>query len=88
LCWAKAAEVWVKSQSRELKNWRDLGRDKRFACRGLVAGPPPGERKELLVQLPPRNEIDVVLDLTAYEKPLPEALDPLIFATQPPKGAA
>jgi TIR domain len=88
LCWAKAAEVWVKSQSRELKNWRDLGRDKRFACRGLVAGPPPGERKELLVQLPPRNEIDVVLDLTANEKLLPEALDPLIFATQPPKGAA
>ena len=88
LCWAKAAEVWVKSQSRELKNWRDLGRDKRFAVRGLVAGPPPGERKELLVQLPPRNEIDVVVDLTAYDKLVPEALDPLIRATQAPKGAA
>jgi hypothetical protein len=88
LCWANAAEVWVKSQSRELKNWRDLGRDKQFACRALVAGPPPGQRKDLLVQLPPRNEIDVVVDLTASEKLLPEALDPLIRATQSPKGAA
>ncbi len=88
LCWAKAAEVWVKSQSRELKNWRELGRDKRFACRGLVAGPPPGDRKNLLLQLPPRNEIDVVVDLTGFEKPLPEALDPLILASQQPKGAA
>lgn len=88
LCWANAAEVWVKSQTRELKNWRDLGRDKRFACRGLVAGPPPGQRKELLVQLPPRNEIDVVVDLTASETLVPEALDPLIRATQPPKDAA
>lgn len=88
LCWANAAEVWVKSQSRELKNWRDLGRDKRFSCRGLIAGPPPGQRKDLLVQLPPRNEIDVVVDLTAHETLDPEALDPLIRATQPPKDAA
>jgi hypothetical protein len=88
LCWANAAEVWVKSQARELKNWRDLGRDKRFSCRGLVAGPPPGQRKELLVQLPPRNEIDVVVDLTESETPTPEALDPLIRATQAPKDAA
>ena len=88
LCWANAAEVWVKSQARELKNWRELGRDKRFACRGLVAGPPPGQRKDLLVQLPPRNEIDVVVDLTGSETLVPEALDPLIRATQPPKDAA
>ncbi len=88
LCWANAAEVWVKSQARELKNWRDLGRDKRFACRGLVAGPPPGQRKDLLVQLPPRNEIDVVVDLTQFETPVPEALDPLIRASQSPKDAA
>jgi hypothetical protein len=88
LCWANAAEVWVKSQSRELRNWRDLGRDKRFTVRGLVAGPPPGQRKDLLVQLPPRNEIDVVVDLTASDKPVAEALDPLIQAAQAPKGAA
>jgi TIR domain len=88
LCWANAAEVWVKSQARELKNWRELGRDKRFACRGLVAGPPPGQRKDLLVQLPPRNEIDVVVDLTGSETLIPEALDPLIRATQSPKDAA
>ncbi|HXW50456.1 MAG TPA: toll/interleukin-1 receptor domain-containing protein [Candidatus Acidoferrales bacterium] len=88
LCWANAAEVWVKSQARELKNWRDLGRDKQFACRGLVAGPPPGQRKELLMQLPPRNEIDVVLDLTGSETPAPDALDPLIRATRHPKDAA
>jgi TIR domain len=88
LCWANAAEVWVKSQARELKNWRELGRDRRFACRGLVAGPPPGQRKDLLVQLPPRNEIDVVIDLTTQQILVPEALDPLIRATQPPKDAA
>jgi hypothetical protein len=88
LCWANAAEVWVKSQARELKNWRELGRDKRFACRGLVAGPPPGQRKDLLVQLPPRNEIDVVVDLTACETPDAKALDPLVRATQRPEDAA
>jgi hypothetical protein len=88
LCWANAAEVWVKSQARELKNWRALGRDHRFACRGLVAGPPPGQRKDLLVQLPPRNEIDVVVDLTKSEDLTQGALDSLISATQSPPDAA
>ena len=46
----------------------------------VVAGPPPGGRKSVLVRLPPEDEIDVVLDLTALDKPSSAALDPLIRA--------
>ena len=40
------------------------------------------------MQLPPRNEIDVVVDLTQSEDLTPGALDPLIRATQSPQDAA
>ena len=83
LCWASASEVWARVTSRELKNWRDLGRSSQFACRGLVTGPPSGDRKKAFVQLPPRNEIDVVVDLTAHDIPPPEALDPLVHGARP-----
>ncbi|HMD01944.1 MAG TPA: toll/interleukin-1 receptor domain-containing protein [Candidatus Baltobacteraceae bacterium] len=82
VCWANAAEVWARSRFPEFRDWHELGREKKFACRALVAGPPPGQRKLVLVELPPRNEIDVVLDLTADEKPTPESLDPLINAAR------
>jgi TIR domain len=82
LCWAAASEVWVRATARELGEWRKLGRTAQFACRGLVAGPPPGERKSFLVKLPPRNEIDVVIDLTAKPVPCPDILQTLIRKTQ------
>jgi hypothetical protein len=78
LCWGAASEVWVRATSRELKSWRDLGRAQSFLRRGLVAGPPPGKRKSVFSEHPPRSEIDVVLDLTEIDKPSPEALDPLV----------
>ena len=83
LCWASASEVWVRVTSRELKNWHDLGRGSQFAWRGLVTGPPSGDRKKAFVQLPPRNEIDVVVDLTRHNTPPPEALDALVQGTHP-----
>ncbi len=80
VCWANAAEVWALSQFPEFKNWQELGREKKFAVRALVAAPPPGVRKAVLIEVPPSNEVDVVLDLTHHEKPTPEDLDPLVSA--------
>lgn len=83
LCWASASEVWAKAAARELKNWRDLGRAEQFSCRGLVAGPPPGQRKDLFVALADVDEIDVVLDLTDLEHPSADKLDDLIRRVRP-----
>jgi hypothetical protein len=80
LCWAKASEVWIRATCRNWRNWEKLGRTTKFAFRGLVAGPPPGSRKSVLVKIPPKDEVDVILDLTAADKPTPEALHPLIRA--------
>jgi TIR domain len=79
LCWANASEVWARASARELSEWRELGRSKRFAYRALVAGPPPAARKNMLVKLPPRSDIDLVLDLTALPKPVPDALNSLVL---------
>lgn len=84
LCWARASEVWARATCRELRSWEKLGRSEKFTLRGLVAGPPPGSRKSVLVRLPPEDEIDIVLDLTAVDKPSPEALDPFIRAAAMP----
>jgi hypothetical protein len=83
LCWANASEVWARATCRELRSWEKLGRANRFSLRGLVAGPPPSGRKSVLVKLPPEDEIDVVLDLTALDTLSPEALDPLLHAALP-----
>jgi hypothetical protein len=80
LCWANAPEVWARATARELSEWRELGRTRRFAYRALVAGPPPAARKNILVKVPPRSDIDLVLDLTAHPVPTPEALAPLILS--------
>jgi hypothetical protein len=80
LCWGAASETWAVTSASELKNWRDLGRTRKFACRGLVVGPPPHEVKADIVELPPHSEIDVILDLTGHEQPTPEALGPLFAA--------
>jgi hypothetical protein len=78
ICWAAAPEVWAKAKAHELSDWSALGRNRVFKRRGLVAGPPPGVPKKRFVDVFPRNEIDVVVDLTAREHPKPEDLDPLI----------
>jgi hypothetical protein len=83
LCWGNASEVWARASARELSEWRQLGRTKRFAYRALVAGPPAAARKNILVRLPPRSDIDLVLDLTALPKPVPEALNPLVLSAGP-----
>ena len=88
VCWANAAEVWARSRFSEFRDWHGMGREKQFTVRGLIAGPPPGQRKSILMELPPRNEIDVILDLTAYPKPVPEALDPLINSGLADDGTA
>jgi hypothetical protein len=82
LCWANAGEAWIKAQSAELKRWEDLGRERRFACRTVVAGPPPGMRKNVFRDFPPPNEIDLVIDLSANQTPTAQALDPLVRATR------
>lgn len=86
LCWSKATDLWVKSNSRELKDVKALGRSDRFAIRSLVAGPPPDaeldELKEEFIDVPPRNEIDLVVDLRSTEDPPTETLEPIAKAVQ------
>jgi hypothetical protein len=76
MCWANASEMWARAQSKELRDWQTLGRKEQFACRGLIAGPPPDARKDdrLLRHLFPPKEIDVLFNWTNAEKP---ALDEL-----------
>jgi hypothetical protein len=81
VCWAAATEVWARAHASELRDWAGLGRSAKFACRGVIAGPPPGGRKKDAKRVFPRNEIDVVIDLTSLSRLAPEALDPLFSAT-------
>jgi hypothetical protein len=78
LCWAQATEAWAHARAHELKDWKKLGRQKKFAYRGLLAGPPPGVRKTVFVRYPPANEIDVVLNLSEDRRPLIEAIDKFV----------
>jgi hypothetical protein len=82
LCWAKAPDVWVSTSAQELRNWRSLKRKQRFACRLLVAAPPPGQTKRLMLNVPPRSDIDAVVDLTQCDEPPPDAFDSLIRASR------
>jgi hypothetical protein len=74
LCWGSASDVWAMAQSRELKDWKKLGRNKQIRLRGLIVGPPSDDVKADFVELCPKSEIDVVVDLTAQEHPTPDAL--------------
>jgi hypothetical protein len=76
MCWADASEMWVRAQSKELRDWRSLGRKQQFFCRGLVAGPPPDLRKDdkVLRHLFPAKDIDVLLNCTGEEKPSAETI--------------
>jgi hypothetical protein len=83
LCWANASEVWVRAHSNQLKDWRALGRAERFDFRGLIAWPPPGDRKKILLRVPPRAEIDKVLDLTEHVPPASDKLNDWFLAPPP-----
>lgn len=81
--WAAAKPGWVFSNSDQLKDWHELGRDKPFLQRCVVTGPPAGTDKISFKRFPPRESIDVVLDLTQQEKPSPDDLGPLFPGDQP-----
>ena len=78
LCWAHASEVWVRAYAHDLRDWRGLGRKGPFAYRGVITGPPPGNRKKNSKYLFPRSEIDIIVDLEDKDRPLPELLDDLV----------
>lgn len=88
LCWAQAPDNWVDSKEDELKDIAKLGRDKPFALRALVAGPPPGFPKKARVKRARSNAIDVALDLTEYPELPHEALDPLIDKARAAESAS
>ncbi|HEY6326628.1 MAG TPA: toll/interleukin-1 receptor domain-containing protein [Candidatus Cybelea sp.] len=75
--WAAAKPGWVFSNSDQLRDWHELGRDKPFLQRCVVTGPPNAADKTSFRRFPPRESIDVVLDLTQHEKPSPDDLNPL-----------
>ena len=77
LCWASASEVWIRSNAAELK-WDRLGRKAPFHFRGVVAGPPPQQPKNRFRKIPPRTDIDLVIDATETISPPPEALQSLL----------
>jgi hypothetical protein len=83
LCWAKATEAWAHARADELKDWKILGRPRKFKYRGLLAGPPPGVRKTVFVRFPPANEIDVVVNQTEDSRPLAEAIDKFVNPALP-----
>jgi hypothetical protein len=76
MCWASASEVWARAQSKQLRDWQSLGRKQHFACRGLIAGPPPHSRKDerVLRRVFPPKEIDLIMnwaekaDISALKK--------------------
>jgi len=85
VCWASGADSRVWSAFDELQDPRKLGRDVNFACRSLVAGPPknvPGKFMALRAANRKKHEIDLVLDLTAYEAPPPEEFRPFLDAAK------
>lgn len=77
VCWATAPEVWARAEASRLRDWKLLGRNAKFSCRSVIAGPPPLGRKKDAKRMFPRTDIDLVIDLTSSSHPTPEALDPL-----------
>jgi TIR domain len=80
--WAAAKPGWVFSNSDQLRDWHELGRDKPFLQRCVVTGPPSATDKTSFKRFPPRESIDLVLDLTQHEKPSPDDLGPLFPETK------
>ena len=77
-----ASGFWARMRANEL-NWRKLGRNEKFAYRGLVACPPPDEIKTTFVDVPPLNEIDITVDATKAEQPLTAVIEPFVRLARP-----
>jgi TIR domain len=77
MCWANASEVWVRSHAAELK-WETLHRQTPFSCRSVIAGPPPQAPKNRFRRIPPRTDVDVVIDATEHSALPPDLLAPLL----------
>jgi hypothetical protein len=86
LCWATAADSWVRANTAEWKNWRMLGRSQNFSWRALVAGPPPFEDKSIEVEFSTPSEVGMVLDLMDAERPTVDLVAPLLNVTRTPSG--
>lgn len=83
LCWAGASEVSVRTMANELRDWHALGRTRPFIYKGVVAGPPPGSRKQSLEQLFPPRKMDVIVDASVTGELTPEMLDKLVLKSAP-----
>jgi TIR domain len=81
LCWAEAADAWVKSTAAELSEWQKR-RAKAFACRAVVALPPARPAKDDFRRVP--ADVDGVIDATETPSLTPETLEPLL---RPLRGA-
>jgi hypothetical protein len=90
VCWTDESEVWMRATLSELANWRRLDRKRPFAVRALAIGPPPNERKNLLIHLPPGREIDITLNFMSVQ-PIAKSLEEILSRTfgvpQPPATA-
>ncbi|MGA8574348.1 MAG: toll/interleukin-1 receptor domain-containing protein [Candidatus Cybelea sp.] len=90
VCWSQGFDELALSPFEETKDPRQCGRDRDFACRGLVVGPPkeiPGKTIALSLAGDQRDEPDLVLDLTEYPDPPPGAFDRLVEKTEHPAKA-
>jgi hypothetical protein len=83
LCWALASDAWARAAAHELKNWRELGRDKGFDLRGLVLGPPPRDTKMDFVDFQQLDEIDVVVNQMKSESPSADELAKMFYPRAP-----
>ena len=81
VCWALESEAWVHAEANRLRDWHLLGRKKPFSYRAVVAAPPPGTRKKAGKLLFPRDEIDLVVDLSEKDIPTADLLDVLVPAS-------
>jgi hypothetical protein len=78
LCWAMAAPVWVRATASELRRWQDLGRNKAFVVRTVLALPPHKVDKDRLFKFPPKTDLDLVIDATAAPAVNPNDLGPFL----------
>jgi TIR domain len=84
MCWATASETWARQSSKELENWRKLGRSAQFSSRTLIAGPPPHLRKEdrMLRHIFSNREFDKIANWTGLAHPRNEDLRDVIANIQ------
>lgn len=86
VCWGEGSDGDALSPFDEMNvDPRQLGRDKGFACRSLVVGPPeevPGKTIALSLAENKDDGVDLVLNLTKYADPPPSEFDPLVNAAQ------